>query len=795
MYYKLIIALVIIWVPIFLKAQYTLEGQIFDATTQQMLPSAHIQLNETFRLAVSDYKGQFKIDNLRPQTYQLTITYMGFETYQTEVKLDKNQKLDIKLKPASIMQSGVLITKEKANQLNGTTYSNVYGADLKKVDLGQDLPLLLNNTPSIVTTSDAGNGVGYTGMRIRGTDITRINVTLNGIPMNDAESQGVWWVNTPDLTSSLNSIQIQRGIGTSSNGAAAFGASINMSSGSLLSTPYAEVNASVGSFNTQRYRFETATGLIDNKWSFEGRISKMYSDGYIDRAFADLKSYYASGAFYGKNSILKLLVFGGKEKTYQAWNGMPKDSAYSGSTYNSYTYENETDNYQQTHIQLIYLQNINSHWAMNWALHYTKGAGYYESFNENGNFSAYGIPPFVLNTDTIQSCDFVQQKWLDNDFYGATFNLDYNPKTNFKVSLGGAFNQYLGNHFGEVIWSEFAYMGKDYEWYRNKGTKNTFNAFTKITYLASKKLSLYADLQYRMIDYSMNGLHDDFKDLTANYNFSFFNPKIGLNYNLNSSNQFYFSIANAQKEPSRNDFRDADFGKTPKVEHLTDLELGYGYQSQNFSLGANAFYMGYKDQLIMTGKVNNVGAPIMTNVENSFRTGIETYSALKLTPWFTWSANLSLSANKIKNFTEYVDNWDTWIQDSTYKGTTDIAFSPAVVAFNQFQIKPLNSIEILINTKYVGKQYIDNSSNNLNALKAYTTTDLIIIYSPKIKSLKNLSFSLAINNAFNEKYASNAWVYSFNTIDPASNQTVRGTMDGYFPQASTNLLFSVNIRF
>jgi iron complex outermembrane receptor protein len=794
--------------PQIVWAQYKLTGKVLDGQTNESLPAAHIMLNGTFRQTVSNEHGQFSMTNLKPGTYELKVSYLGYEDLVTQIKIS-NKDVDIKLKlqPTTILEDEVVIMATRAHDATGTTYQNLNKQEIEKMDVGQDIPYILNLTPSMVSTSDAGAGVGYTSMRIRGTDISRINVTINGIPVNDPESQGVWWVNMPDLAASLNSIQIQRGVGTSTNGTGAFGASINMQTSTLNREPFAELGVTYGSFNTQRYRVNTSTGLINNKWSVDARLSKQYSDGYIDRAFSDLKSFYVSGAYYGKRSILRINVFSGKEKTYQAWYGVPKDSLWDNPTYNPYTYDNQTDNYQQDNYQLLYSKELNSHWNINTALHYTKGRGYYESFKENRKLSDYGLPPYIIGNDTITRTDLVQQKWLDNDFYGITASANYNNRKNLQLNIGMALNQYLGDHFGKIIWAEYALMGKDYEWYRNDGKKNNFNIFVKATYDIGDKFSVYGDMQYRMIDYWMSGIHDDFKNLDGYYHFEFFNPKLGGSYKLNDRNSIYLSAAVAQKEPSRNDFRDADPGKTPKAEFLIDYEAGYSYDLTNFKLNANFYYMDYTDQLIMTGKINNVGTPIMTNVDKSYRMGLELMLAAHLTKWLNWSFNTTLSRNKIKDFVEYVDDWDTWSQIETPLGTTDIAFSPNLIMGNQFDFNFKKKFFIALNSKYVGAQYIDNTSNSERMLDAYFTTDVRFTYKLKTKWIRNIDLNLSVNNVFNSKYVSNAWVYQYKSGDgsydgsygdPYSNPGDKPgyyNMTGYFPQAGINFLAGINIRF
>ncbi len=811
-------------IPSLVFAQNSISGKITDANSGNALPGAHIVLQKSMKKTISSLNGDFKMTNIAKGDYEIVVSYLGYEKFTQQINLNGDISLKIALKTTAIMEDEVVIAATRASDRTGTTFKNISKAEIQKADMGKDLPYILNMTPSVVSGSDAGAGIGYTSIRIRGTDISRINVTMNGIPVNDPESQGVFWVNMPDLAGSLNSIQVQRGIGTSSNGAAAFGASINLATNGLANKPFAEVSSSMGSFNTQRYRVKASTGLIDGKWSFDTRLSRIHSDGFIDRAASDLNSYYVSGAYYGENSILRFNVISGQEKTYQSWNGVPKVRlendeegmqryadhylysqketdemmASDSRTYNKYTYENETDNYKQDNYQLIYTKKFNSHWTLNSALHYTKGKGYYESFKDKRKLGKYyGVPDVIIGGDTIKKTDAIHQKWLDNDFYGGSFSFSYNNKKDLSVNVGGAANHYIGDHYGKVIWAEYAStLGHNYEWYNNKGEKNTYNAFIKANYMLNNKLSVYGDLQYRKVDYWMNGLHDDFMDLTGEHHFDFVNPKVGVHYDISDIHNVYFSAAMAQKEPTRSDFRDADPGKTPVAEMLIDYELGYSMNTQNIIFRANAYFMDYKDQLIATGKINNVGAPIMTNIDKSYRAGIEFVMGVRITKWMSWNGNISLSQNKIADYTEYVDNWNTGSQDSTLLGTTDIAFSPNVVGASQFEFTPIENFRIMLNTKYVGKQYIDNTSNDMNSIDAYTTTDLVLRYELKPDFMKGIGISFSLNNVFSAQYETNGWVYSYNVDDTWGNgPTKRYAMDGYFPQAGINFMLGVDLKF
>ncbi|MCD4680211.1 MAG: TonB-dependent receptor, partial [Bacteroidales bacterium] len=569
-------------------AQFSISGKITDKKTGTVLSQANILIEDSYYATISNPKGEYKLTNLKPGKYSIKVSYLGYISITKTINLSKNSRMDFNMESTFILEDEVIIKALRVGERSAVTSTNIGKRELQEVNIGQDIPYLIENTPSVVVTSDAGAGVGYTGLRIRGTDITRINVTINGIPLNDPESNSVYWVDIPDLASSIEEMQIQRGVGTSTNGASAFGASINILTQKVNPEPYAEVNASYGSFNTNKTNLRFGTGLIKNKWAFDGRVSKIASDGYIDRACSDLKSFFISGSYYGKKSLLKINIFSGKEKTYQAWGGVPKDKLETDRTYNPYTYENEIDDYQQDHYHLIYSKEINKDLQLNTAAFYIKGNGYYEQYKKNSKFSNYGLDPIrifdtliVIGPDTtvypdslIKRTDLVRQKWLDNDFYGITYSLVY-EKENLKAIIGGAWNKYDGDHFGKVIWARFMSNGeKDHEWYRNTGTKRDFNIFGKVEYQLTEKLNLYGDIQYRTINYSIKGLHDDLRDLTQEHNFNFINPKFGLFYDLNSKQNVYFSWAMANREPSRGNYRDADPDYLPKSEKLFDYELG-----------------------------------------------------------------------------------------------------------------------------------------------------------------------------------------------------------------------------
>jgi iron complex outermembrane receptor protein len=686
------------------------------------------------------------------------------------------------------MTEEVFVNATRAEKHTPMTYSTVNKESISKNNIAQDIPYLLNYTPSLVVSSDAGTGVGYTNINIRGTDVKRINVTIDGIPVNDAESHGVWWVDLPDLASSADNIQIQRGVGTSTNGAGAFGATINFQTTSLNREPYAQANSSYGSYNTSKNTINFGTGLIDNKFAVDARLSKIWSDGYIDRAFSDLKSFYISGTMYGETSILKLMIFSGVEHTYQAWLGVPGDSLTANRTYNPYSYKNETDNYWQDNYQLHYSKKINSNLNLNVALHYTKGKGYYENLVQNSKFSSFNLPNAVFNTDTITVSDFITQRWLDNDFFGFTYALNY-KKNKINTVFGGGWNQYSGNHFGDIIWAKIVtYNNEEYRWYKGTGNKKDLNTFMKINYLLTNSLTLYTDLQLRNINYSIGGFDENLKDVTQKHKYNFFNPKAGMLYNLDEKQKVYASFGVSQREPDRDNFTDADPGKTPNPEKLFDYEAGYELLLPKFLLRGNLFYMNYIDQLILTGEINNVGAAVLTNVSKSYREGIELETNIQVIRKLIWYGNITFSRSVIPVFVDYTDNWDTGDQEEATLKNKTISFSPSIIAVSVIDFDPFKHFHLGFNTKYVGKQYIDNTQNSERMLNAYIVQNLSFSYVIKNKIFKEFTFQFVVNNLFNMKYETNAWVYKY--IEDGSQHI----MDGYFPQAGINYMFQIGIK-
>lgn len=770
------------------------------------LIGANIVIQDTYAGTATNADGLYRL-HVEEGDYVIRVSHMGYETIFTEVVVRGETRLDITLSPLSYLAEEVIVSATRAHSKVPVAYSDMDRMEIESRDYGQDIPYIISLTPSFVASSDAGTGIGYTSFRIRGSDMNRINITVNGIPLNDPESHGVWWVNMPDLSSSVDNIQIQRGVGTSSHGAAAFGASINLQTSTLNKEPYGEIDASAGSFNSFRNTVKVGSGMINDRFSFDARMSKISSDGYIERADADLKSFFLSGAMYNEKSLLKINVFSGKEVTYQAWDGVPSHMLDSNRRYNgigSYTneegetvyYDNETDNYQQDHFHLFFSQELFPELNLNTALHYTRGYGFYEQYKADRWFSSYGLEDPVVGGETISRSDMIRRKILDNDFYGLTYSLKYSGRS-YDFTLGGALNQYLGDHYGHIIWAEYAnHIPKNYEWYFNDGRKNDFNVFGKLDYRLSDKINLYGDIQYRVINYSIDGIDDDLRDISRNHEYNFLNPRAGVFYEFSDRQNIYLSYAVAHREPNRSNFKDARPGEVPTPERLGDLEAGYNLRRKNFNFNANLFYMHYKDQLVLTGQINDVGAPVMTNVPKSYRRGIELIAGLKLFSQLEIAVNMSFSENRIVNFTEYVDNWDYWddpenepLQIVRNLGNTELSFSPPVIAGSEIDWTPAEGLTVNFSSKFVDRQFIDNTANRERMLDPYFFSDLRFNYILKSTWFGEFAINLMVANIFNAKFETNAWIYRYNY------QGEEQYMDGFFPQAGRHFFSGVSFRF
>ncbi len=771
------------------------------------LAGANIILEGTYLGTMTGTDGEFGFENLKKGTYTLKVSFLGYvdQTKQVTIKgPSDHHEVDMTLRKKSFMTDEVIVRSTKASSKVPVAVSNIGKEELKEKNQGKDLPYLIRMSPSVVTSSDAGTGIGYTYLRIRGTDQNRINVTIDGIPYNDAESHGVFWVDLPDIASSLENIQIQRGVGSSTNGAAAFGATINLETNRMQKDPYGEINTSLGSFNTQKASLNLGSGLIHDHFSFHARLSKIKSDGFIDRAWADLSSWFVSGGYYDNKNLLKINIFSGFEETYQAWGGVPKAALDTNRTYNPYTYENEIDHYRQTHYHLHYSRELTESLTFNTALHYTRGKGYFEQYQNDDNyyhqtsFAHYGLENLKISDTVITNTDLVRRLWLDNDFYGFIFSFQQQMQK-INLTLGGGWNKYDGDHFGHVIWARYAGDSEiRHQWYDNTGIKTDFNIYGKVNYRMSNDINLYADLQYRQIHFKTNGDENGLDDIALSRDFNFLNPKLGLFYTINNNHETYTSLSVANREPNRDNFVDAKAAglEMPVHETLLDYEFGHTYTTRNLALNTNFYYMRYYNQLVMTGEINYVGMPILTNVPNSYRTGVEISLRLKPFEKLTWNMNTTLSKNKIMNFEEKIElynnpDWWTFIgHDEKELGETDLSFSPEIIAGSQLSYTILNGLSVHLLSKYVGKQYIDNTSNEERTIDPYFVNNIRLDYSLKPGIFKELMFQLQVNNILDEEYETNAWVYR-----ARFEEGVEYTDYGYYPQAGMNYLASLILKF
>ena len=840
--------------------QSALYGEVYDEFGET-LPGATIVLTDTDRVTATDAYGFFILRDIPSGSYEIEISYVGKKFLKEKINIVGRTEVEYILKDDVVIGETITVSSTRVGENMPFTYSNLNKEDIEKNNLGQDLPFLLKYLPSTVVSSDAGAGIGYTGIRIRGSDATRTNVVINDIPLNDPESQATFLVNIPDFASSTNSIQMQRGVGASSNGAGAFGATINLDTKGYSTDPFVIVDNSFGSFNTRRHALKLNTGLLKDHWNFAGRFSLIKSDGFIDRSNSDLKSAYFTGGYYAEKTSIQAIAFTGKEITNQAWNGVPESKVTgdqnalqehydnnigalyntaedsinlfsSDRRYNAYLYDNEIDNYKQDHYQLHLSQQVNNKLNLNVSLHYTKGKGYFEQFRYQDDFSDYGLSNITLNTisaskqlaetfvnnppvtnpdavaeivgfeyseflmDTlavidisIKNTDLVRRRWLDNDFYGSVVSLNYNLDA-LDLTFGAAYHQYDGSHFGEIIWAKYASdsnLGDKY--YEGESDKTDFNVFGRGLYALNEKVNLFADIQFRGIDYQTSGVDNDLNPYDVDETFSFVNPKLGFNYLLSSQDEIYASFAIANKEPSRSDFIDAIENAKPKHETLTDIEAGYKRNFSNYSFEANLYYMLYKDQLVPTGQVNDVGAGIRTNVADSYRAGIEIQTNYRFTSKVQLGLFGTFSQNKINTFTgaviDYTDGFD--VIETVYEDT-DIAYSPSVVAGGMLSYSFMEGFEGVLYGKYVGEQYLDNTSNEGRKLEDYFVSDLLLSYRFKTKFTEGIALSLKVNNFFDLYYSANGYTYSYIFGDLITENFL-------FPQAGVNLLFGLKGEF
>ena len=811
---KILLTALTAWaLPVFVCAQMTISGKITGGTPAIALAGATVQVGPVTSVAGKDGIYSMVLSQKGKQT--IVVSHLGFKPIRQSMVFNTSGTFNFTLESQTILTDVVFVSSTRAGAESASTFKTVTKADLEKSNFGQDLPFLLDNTPGVVVTSDAGAGVGYTGIRIRGSDATRVNVTLNGIPYNDSESQGTFWVNMPDFSSSVQSIQVQRGVGTSTNGAGAFGGSLNVQTETPSSVAYAELNTGYGSFNTLKNTLKLGSGLINNRFSFEGRLSRIQSNGFIDRAASNLKSFFVSGTYQNLRNILRLNVFSGTERTYQAWNGIPESRLHgdvaemnnyisrnglntrdannllsSGNrTYNSFLYKDQTDNYTQNHYQLIYASQVSDKITLNGAAHYTQGAGYYEESKDNQKFSSYGLSPVVIGGTTITRTNLVRRRWLDNDFYGATFGLNHvTATTNF--TLGGAYNRYSGDHFGQVIYADYGSNGdNNRHYYDNTGKKSDFNTFAKLSVSLIPELRAYVDLQFRHVNYTVNGTEKNLNILGISAPLNFFNPKAGISYTIDGNSSLYASFSVANKEPNRDDYINVNPGVLPLPEQLRDVELGYRMRGKKVNVGVNGYFMDYKNQLVITGKINDVGEYFRQNVPNSYRAGIELDGGVQISPNLLLNMNAALSQNKLRNYTEYIDDYDNGGQIAETYSRPDISFSPNIIVGGELVYTLIKKLPISLQSKYVGRQFLDNTENNARSLNGYWVNNLTLGYDFEFAGIKNMNVGLQVNNIFNEKYESNGYTFGY------FSGGRRTTENFYFPQAGTNVMLRMNVRF
>ena len=872
------------------SAQYKLAGTILDSNTNEPVVGAGIEIKSKSLTTSSSAEGYYEFLNLANGTYTLEVTALGYANFTQDVELNgKNLLHDISLSSASPMvlsdvgeldvtqirsiqplQAAAVVTSV-ATERTPVAYWNVSKRDIAKLNNGQDLPQLLRFTPSVVTTSDAGNGVGYTGLRIRGSDASRINVTVNGIPLNDSESQGVFWVNTPDLGSSADGIQIQRGVGTSTNGAGAFGGTVKVNTLGMSSRPEVVVTNMAGSFNTLKHSVMASSGRFNNM-AIEMRLSQVTSDGFLDRASSDLKSYYAAAEWDNSRTRISAVVFGGHERTYQSWRGTPQsrlenDEAgmlvhaanngftagqtanllNSGRTYNYYEYENQVDNYNQDHYQLHFSQRLGQFLRLNIAGHYTYGRGYFEQFRESDDLTNYGLSPVSLNTAQLWSdgtdsdgnpynfgfanqydwdqvevsqqvvtdangtpildgsgntllnasahifqSDVVRRRWLENDFYGGVFSLVYN-RSRLNTTLGGGWNRYDGDHFGELKWMEHSAGTNPGDlYYVSNGLKTDFNIYLKSIYRITEVISAYADLQYRTVDYATVGTDNDLRAFDIVDNMAFFNPKAGITWFMSRKDKVYASYAVANREPVRGDYVDAAVGVFPQPEELHDIEIGYQHNASKYYIGANLYHMRYTNQLVLTGQVNDVGTPLRQNVDNSVRQGVEVELSWNVLSRLNWWATATFGQSYISEFTEFVTDYDNDALVEIGHSESSIAFSPEVTAASVLTFLAHRSthhdLEFAFQTKYVGDQYLDNTEDAGRMIEAFLVNDIRATYRLKQKAFSELTFNVWVHNVLDAEYSSNGYTYNY----IYGGKVVENF---YYPQAGRHFMAGLTLRF
>ncbi|HVN57933.1 MAG TPA: TonB-dependent receptor [Bacteroidales bacterium] len=782
-----------------------IHGHVYDEKGEP-LAGAGISVANTLSGTYSGSDGSYEIKLRDTGKYTVVFIFLGYEKLTKEVEATGSVSLDAVMTRALLMTDEVIVSATRAGTKTPVAYSGVSGDAIRRQNNGQDIPYMLSLTPSLVETSEAGTGIGYTNLRIRGTDANRINVTIDGIPLNDPESQQVFWVDLPDLASSVANMQVQRGVGTSSNGSGAFGASVNILTKSPDTSAVADISTTAGSFNTLKNTIVAGTGLIKGRFALQMRYSDVKSDGYVKRTSTNNRSGTVSAIYRTANSLLKANIIIGEEHTGISWWGVPSDSLSTDRRFNPagmYTdqagavkfYNNESDNYWQNHYQLIYSRSLGRFVSLHAAFHYTTGKGYYEEYAEDQNYAGYGLQNVKTGDSTLTSTDLVRQKWMSNDFYGVVYSLSV-KKGNLDAVLGGSANLYKGRYYGNIIWMRNAGTSeKDYQWYFNRSGKREFSIYGRLNYRFSSLLSGFADMQYRNIFYRLSGIDEDFVSLKQEHNYNFFNPKAGLFLSVSSTQDAYISFSVANKEPTRSDFEQAkgDPSATPRSETLYDAEAGYNLRAGRLNVGVNLYHMFYNDQLIPTGQLSDVGYPIMTNVKKSSRTGIELSAEWKPARIFDWKAGVTLSRSIIPGYTEYYLDYNTTDWSSVYKskdyGTVEIAYSPSITGMSDMSFTLSRKINIHLACKYVGKQYFDNTMSENRKIDPYFVSNIIVNFSAPVGKMKELYSSLYLNNILNTMYVSNGYggLWYENGVEK--------TWAYFFPQAGMNFLLKIGLRF
>lgn len=774
-------------------AQAQLSGTVTDIDALPLV-GASVTMGHAHFGTATDAQGRFEIKGVNEGGHRLLVRMIGYQRLDTLIMVTSSMPpLVLALRKEPVALAAAEVVALRSGDRAPFAKSVVTRERIERINTGLDLPYVLEQEPGVVATSDGGTGIGYTYMRIRGTDGTRTNITLNGVPFNDPESQGAFLVNLPDLATSTEDIEVQRGVGSSTNGPAAFGASVNLRTTSVKRDPWGLVSVSGGSFNTQRYSVSAGTGLINGRFSLDARLSSITTDGYVDRASADLKSYFVQAAWVGAKRSLRFINFRGKEVTYQAWGGVPREVIDTNRTFNPYTYENEVDNYDQSHYQLLFDQRLGRSATLNLTLFRVDGAGYFEQFRKDDDLATYGIAPAIINADTVATTDLIRRRWLNNNLLGVNASARIGLGRH-QLVLGGSYGDYSGVHFGEVIWAQYAgTTGIRDRYYDNQARKTDANAYAKLTFAANDAVDVFADAQVRSVSHRLEMLNSDFAPEPQTIAFNFFNPKAGLTWRMSSSDKAYASAAVGNREPNREDLLETTPESRPRSERLVDYELGYERSARAWKAGLNLYYMDYRDQLVLTGELNDVGAALRTNVKSSYRAGAELTLVARITRRLSWRANAALSRNKVRGFTEFVDDWDNGGQVATTYAESDLSFSPSVVAGSEIGYRFWDSpkhgnAEIMLVTKYVGAQYLDLSASADRRLDPFLVNDLRLNATWMAKGTKGIDFNFTVRNLFSELYESNGWVYGY------QYEGRRQQMVGLYPQAPVNMMGGVSVR-